>query len=142
MTVTTRARLLTGTGLLVLVQLGHLLDVLRYADGVSLAEVLNNPLAWTGIGVALAAFVAAAADHRTARPLGVMAGLAVSVGFLLYHGIPVDLGVNNPYWGTPGADADAIMWASVIVLIAVGAWTARVARVRDEAPSPAEPTRV
>ncbi len=53
-----------------------------------------------------------------------LAGLGVGVGFLLYHGIPVDLGANNPYWGTPDANADAIMWASVIALILIGAWTA------------------
>jgi hypothetical protein len=136
MTMTTRTRLLTGAGLLVSVQIGHLLDVLRYADGVSLPEVLVNPLAWVGIGVALVAFLSAARGHRTARPLGVMAGLAVSVGFALYHGIPVDLGVNNPYWGPSGADADAIMWASVIALIAIGAWTALIARAPDERAEP------
>lgn len=122
-----RGRLLLGTGLLVVVQIGHMLDVLRYYEDATLAGALVNPLGWVGIGVALAAFLSVAADHSAARSMAVLAGLGVGVGFLLYHGIPVDLGANNPYWGTPDANADAIMWASVIALIAIGAWTARTA---------------
>jgi hypothetical protein len=119
-----RQRLLLGTGLLVVVQVGHLLDVLRYYEDATLAGALTNPLGWVGIGVALAAFLAVAADHASARGMAMLAGLGVGVGFLLYHGIPVDLGANNPYWGTPDANADAIMWGSVIALILIGAWTA------------------
>lgn len=138
-----RRRLLLGTGLLVAVQVGHLLDVLRYAEDVALVEVLVDPLAWVGIGIALTAFLAVAARHRAARRLAALAGAGVATGFLLYHGIPVDLGANNPYWGVPGADADAIMWASVLVLIAVGAWTAAIALRAPEEPAPrASPAEV
>ena len=122
-----RRRLLLGTGLLVVVQVGHLLDVVRYYEDATVIGALANPLGWVGIGVALAAFLTVAADHASARGMAMLAGLGVGVGFLLYHGIPVDLGANNPYWGTPDANADAIMWGSVIALILIGAWTARTA---------------
>jgi hypothetical protein len=121
---TLRQRLLLGTGLLVVVQVGHLLDVVRYYEDATVAGAVANPLGWVGIGVALAAFLTVAADHASARRMAMLAGFGVGVGFLLYHGIPVDLGANNPYWGTPDANADAIMWASVIALILIGAWTA------------------
>jgi FtsH-binding integral membrane protein len=136
-----RQRLLLGTGLLVVVQVGHLLDVVRFYDDATIAGALANPLGWVGIGVALAAFLAVAADHSSARGMAMLAGLGVGVGFLLYHGIPVDLGANNPYWGTPDANADAIMWASVIALILIGVWTAWAAwaagrtSADDQAPS-------
>ena len=108
--------------------------MLRYYEDATLTGTLANPLAWVGIGVALAAMLTVAADHSSARGMAMLAGLGVGVGFLLYHRIPVDLDANNPYWGTPDANADAIMWASVIALIVIGAWTAWTAWAAGRAP--------
>lgn len=128
---TTDRKLLIGTAALALVQLAHLLDVLRYGDDASFPGVLLDPLGLVGVGSAAAAFVALAAGRRYGTTLALVAGGAVAVGFTLYHGIPTDLGVNNPYWGSSGSRADAIQWLTVIGAIAIGAWTALVAWSAD-----------
>lgn len=123
-----RAKVLVGTGLLVVLQLVHLLDVLRYDETASFPAVLGDPLAMFGIGGAMAGFVWTARRWRSARTVsGGVAG-AIALGFLLQHGLPFDLGgVNNPYWTFDGNRADLFRWATVLVLIALGAWTARTA---------------
>jgi hypothetical protein len=123
----TRSKLLIGTAALAIVQFAHLLDVLRYADNATFPAVLLDPLGLFGVGVAAAAFVAVAAKLEIGTTLALLAGTTVAVGFTLYHGIPFDLGVNNPYWDTSGSQADAIQWLTVIGAIAIGAWTAHTA---------------
>lgn len=123
----TDKKLLIGTAALALVQLAHLLDVLRYADNAAFPAVLFDPLGVLGVGIAAAAFIAVAAKLEIGRTLALVAGATVAVGFTLYHGIPFDLGVNNPYWDTSGSQADAIQWLTVIGAIAIGASTAHTA---------------
>lgn len=123
----TQKRLLTGTGLLAFVQFAHLLDVLRYSDTATFPSVLADPVAMTGISTAAAAFLAVATRQTFGTTTALIAGAAISLGFTLYHGLPINLGLNNPYWGLAGSNADLIQWATVIAAIAVGAWTARVA---------------
>jgi hypothetical protein len=109
-------------------QLAHLLDVLRYDDEASFPAVLGDPLAVFGIGVAAAAFVLVLRRHRLGPSVTVAAGAAIAVGFVLTHGIPVELGgLNNPYWTLDGNRADLPRWASVVILIALGWWTATTA---------------
>ncbi len=122
-----RTKLLAGTGALALVQLTHLLDVLRYSDTATFPRVLADPIALTGIGTATLAFAALAIHRPGGATLALVAGSAIALGFTLYHGLPFDLGVNNPYWGTGESSADLIQWSTVIGAIAVGAWTARTA---------------
>lgn len=122
-----RTKLLTGTGALALVQLAHLLDVLRYSDTATFPGVLADPIAVTGIGTATLAFAALAAHRPAGTTLALVAGSAIGLGFTLYHGIPLNLGVNNPYWGTNESNADLIQWGTVIGAIVIGAWTARTA---------------
>ena len=52
----------------------------------------------------------------------VMASAIVAVGFVLHHGIPVQIdGVTNPYWtAADGNRADWFRWTTVLVIIAVG----------------------
>jgi hypothetical protein len=121
-----RRTLLVALLALALVQLAHLLDVFRYADDAKLSSVLLDRQALFGIGAAAVAFVAVLRNERFARQLAAVAGGVVAVAFTLYHGIPFDLGVNNPYWG-PNAHADLIRWLTVIAAIAVGVWTAWLA---------------
>ena len=123
-----RTRLLAGTTALVVVQLVHLLDVLRYVPEASFPGVLADPLAAVGIGAATFAFVLLAARRPSAGRATLVAALAVAAGFVLHHGIPVELGTNNPYWTfEEGNRADFVRWATVVVLIALGAWTAATA---------------
>ena len=141
MTDRTRTRLLVALAALAVVQLAHLLDVLRYAEDAEFPSVLGDPLALTGIGMALAAFVAVLRGWRLARELAIAAGAGVAIGFTLYHGIPFDIGVNNPYWGAD-ADSDLIRWLTVLAAIAVGAVVARLATSRSAAsPSTATSSR-
>lgn len=123
-----RTKVLVGTGLLAVLQLVHLLDVLRYDETASFPAVLGDPLAVFGIGGAMAGFAWTAREWRSARTVsGAVAG-AIALGFLLQHGLPFDLGgVNNPYWTSDGNRADLFRWATVLVLIALGVWTARTA---------------
>jgi hypothetical protein len=107
---------------LAFVQLAHLLDVFRYADHARVSSVLLDRPALFGIGAAAVAFIAVSRRERFARRLAIAAGGIVAVGFTLYHGIPFDLGVNNPYWG-PDADADLIRGLTVLAAIVVGVWT-------------------
>ena len=123
-----RSRLLAGTAALIVVQLVHLLDVLRYVPEASFPGVLADPLAAVGIGLATFAFVLLVARRPSARRTTIVAALAVAAGVLLHHGIPFDLGTNNPYWTfDEGNRADVLRWATVVVLIALGAWTAATA---------------
>jgi hypothetical protein len=124
---TPRTRLLTGTAILAIVQLAHLLDVLRYSSAATFPSVLADPLAMIGIGAAAVAFAALATDRSFGTSLALYAGAGVGLGFTLYHGVPIDLGLNNPYWGPSSSGADIIQWTTVIVAIAVGAWTAHTA---------------
>lgn len=111
---------------LAIVQLGHLLDVLRYDPDASFPSVLENPRAFLGIGLAALAFIAVQMQWRVARGLALFAGGGVAIGFILYHGIPFDLGANNPYWGAH-SHADLIRWLTVLATIAVGFWVAILA---------------
>ena len=117
---------------LVIVQLGHLLDVLRYDPHASFPSVLAKPRAFLGIGLAALAFIAVQMRWRVARGLALFAGGGVAIGFILYHGIPFDLGANNPYWGAH-SHADLIRWLTVLATIAVGFWVALLARKLERA---------
>lgn len=123
----TETKLLAQTGLLALVQVAHSLDALRYADEATFPGVLTDPLALLGIGSAAGAFALVAARRPSGRTAALLAGAAVALGFTLYHGIPFDLGVNNPYWDLDGTRADAIQWATVVGAIVAGLWTAHTA---------------
>ena len=134
---TVRRRLLAGTAGLIAVQLIHLLDVLRYVPEATFPGVLGDPLAAVGIGLATFAFVLLLAGRPSARRTTIVAAAAVAGGFVLHHGIPVELGTNNPYWTfEAGNRADFLRWATVVVLIVLGAWTA-VTAWRSGAPEAA-----
>ena len=55
-------------------------------------------------------------------------GLAVAVGFVLYHAVPVKSSVSNPYLGEPVGPA---AWISVALAVAAGAWAAYEGLVRS-----------
>jgi hypothetical protein len=125
-----RRMLLIALLALTLVQLAHLLDVFRYAENAKLSSLLLERQGQFGIVAAAVAFIAVLRREPFARHLSVAAGGIVAVGFTLYHGIPFDLGVNNPYWGAD-AHADLIRWLTVLAAIAVGVWTVWVALGTD-----------
>jgi hypothetical protein len=79
--------------------------------------------------VLLVATMAAILGLRRGRPwahiLLLGTGLAVAVGFVLYHATPVSSPVTNPYIGEPAGPA---AWITVVVSIAAGLWAAHEAR--------------
>ena len=73
--------------------------------------------------VLLVATMAAILGLRRGRPWARTllrgTGLAVAVGFVLYHATPVSSPVTNPYIGEPAGPA---AWITVVVSIAAGLW--------------------
>lgn len=125
---TARTRLLAATAALALIQLVHLLDVLRYAEDASFPGVLADPLAAIGIGLEAVAFATLVLRRASARNWVIVASGVVAAGFALQHGIPVELGANNPYFTIEdGNRADWFRWVTVIVLVVLGGWTALTA---------------
>ena len=92
------------------------------------AEGYVGPIGGLLLLVATMTAIAGLRWHRPwARSLTAWTGLAVAVGFTLYHATPIASPVTNPYVGEqPGLAA----WLTVILSIAVGIWTARQARMR------------
>jgi hypothetical protein len=121
-----RRRLLLALLALAFAQLGHLLDVLRYARGAEFPSVLIDPAALFGIAAALVVFFAVLNQEPFARGLAIAAGASVAIGFTLYHGIPVRIGRNNPYWG-PDGHADVIRWLTVLTAIVIALYVVRLA---------------
>ena len=121
-----RRRLMAGTAALAVLQLVHLLDVLRYDDTASFPGVLADRQAMIGIGLTSVAFLALVLRDAPARGLTIAASAVVALGFVLHHGIPVHIGgLTNPYWtSADGNRADWFRWTTVLVIIAVGAFTA------------------
>jgi hypothetical protein len=124
-----RGKLLVGTAALAVLQLVHLLDVLRYDDTASFPGVLADRQAVVGIGLASMAFLALVLRHPPARVMTIVASAVVALGFVLHHGIPVHFaGLTNPYWtSADGNRADWFRWTTVLVIIVVGAFTGMAA---------------
>lgn len=124
-------RLALAAAALAAVQLAHLLDVLRYSEHATFPRVLFDPLGLSGVAASLTALGLVLLRLALAPRVVAVVGAAVAVGFVLYHGVPFDLAVNNPYWGK----ADAIQWLTVLTAIAVGvvcaAWGFREMRMRQ-----------
>lgn len=100
--------------------------VLQLAHGATPADAHAEGHVGTVGGLLLVVAAATAAvGVRTARPwaraLTGWTGLTVAVGFVLYHAVPVESPVTNPYLGEP---VGAAAWISVALAVAAGAWAA------------------
>ena len=98
------------------------------------AEGYVGPVGGLVLLVATMTAIAGLRWHRPwARSLTAWTGLAVALGFTLYHTTPIASPVTNPYIGEqPGLAA----WLTVVVSIAIGLWTAHEARRGSTYPSP------
>ncbi|MBI2170143.1 MAG: hypothetical protein HYU28_11700 [Actinobacteria bacterium] len=109
-----------------------LLTVLQFLHGLAPApEGASEEGGLTGfiggIGFLLATGVAAgaaAAGRDWARSLARLLGLAIPIGFVLYHGAWFNSPVTNPYWGD--GSATGWQWATLPPVMAVGAFLAFV----------------
>jgi hypothetical protein len=71
------------------------------------------------------------AQHKGyGRPIAAWSGLAVALGFIAYHAVPWSSVISNPYLGEPVGPA---AWASVILAIGAGFWTAYEGRAEIRA---------
>ena len=78
-----------------------------------------------GLFLLLGCIVAAIAARRGkewARPLSLVCGVGVALGFVLYHATTWRSPVTNPYFGVDGIGA--VQLAPVFACIAIGAWLA------------------
>jgi hypothetical protein len=129
-------KLALAASLLFAAQMAHLVEVIAFGP-VSVAGEggVGEPLGLLGlIGSGMAA-IAAHNKRSYAIPLALASGLGVAVGFLLYHGAPIHSQLTNTYWGR----GNVVDWAVVLLCVAAGAWTTKVAlELREGAPNEAQ----
>ena len=70
----------------------------------------------------IVASIAARRDKEWARPLALVCGLGVSLGFVLYHATTLRSPVTNPYFGVDGIGVVQLL--PVFACIVIGAWLA------------------
>lgn len=107
-------RTVAALGVLAGLQMLHLLDGLRTDPAASFPGLYLEPQAIAGVGGAVLSVVLVARGHRWGRPLAILSGVGVSLGFLLVHGLPFSSGFTEPYWGD--GSADALQWLGVIAI--------------------------
>lgn len=100
--------------------------VLQVAHGFTPADTEAEGYAGAVGGLILliatcAAIVGLRGGRRWAAPLAGWTGLAVAVGFVLYHAMPFKSPVTNPYLGEPVGPA---AWISVALAVTAGVWVA------------------
>jgi hypothetical protein len=78
----------------------------------------------------IAALVGAVKGREWARPLLGVTGLAVAIGFVLYHVTPYHSSFTNPYFGED--KIGPAQWTPVVLCVAIGLWCAYEAFVRTE----------
>ena len=113
-----------AAGLLFAAQIAHLVEVI-VAGPVSIEGEggIGEPLGLLGlIGAGMAA-IAARNKRSYSITLALLSGVGVAGGFLLYHGAPIHSQLTNTYWGR----GNVLDWAVVLLCVAAGAWTTKVA---------------
>ena len=80
------------------------------------------------IATTVAWYWARRGDERS-RSLALGLGLAIPIGFVLYHGAWFTSPVTNPYWGD--GSATGLQWASVVAVGVVGLAVAALAIRQD-----------
>ena len=71
--------------------------------------------------LALAALFGVLTRRRWAPTLTAWTGLAVAVGFVAYHAVPLHSPMTNPYLGEP---VGAAAWATVVLAVVAAGWAA------------------
>ncbi len=113
-------------GLLALAQVWHAVTPAENVDPVTQQPIEGGYVGLVGgllllLGCIVAS-IAARREKEWARPLALVCGLGVSIGFLLYHATTLRSPVTNPYFGVDGIGA--VQFAPVIACMAIGAWLA------------------
>jgi hypothetical protein len=122
-------KLALAAGLLFAAQIAHLVEVIAFGPVSIQGEGgIGEPLGLLGlIGAGMAA-IAAKNERSYAIPLALASGVGVAAGFLLYHGAPIHSQLTNTYWGR----GTVLDWAVVLLCVAAGVWTTKVAlELRD-----------
>jgi hypothetical protein len=117
-------KLALASGALMAAQIVHLVEVIAAGPvGIEGEGGIGEPLGLLGLIGAGVAMIAALNHRSYSIPLALASGVGVAVGFLLYHGAPIHSQLTNTYWGR----GTVLDWAVVLVCVAAGAWTAKVA---------------
>lgn len=120
------------------------LFVLQFLHGLAPAPEDASPEGgWTGLIGGLGFLLATAVvwhwvrrDDRRGRSLAFSLGLAIPLGFVLYHGAWFNSPVTNPYWGD--GSATGLQWLSVVAVGLCGLYVAALAApARDREPAAA-----
>ena len=117
-------KLALASGALFAAQVLHLVEVIAAGPvGIEGEGGIGEPLGLLGLIGSGVAMIAALNRRSYAIPLALASGVGVAVGFLLYHGVPIHSQLTNTYWGR----GTVLDWAVVLLCVAAGAWTAKVA---------------
>ncbi|HUR78075.1 MAG TPA: hypothetical protein VMZ22_09010 [Acidimicrobiales bacterium] len=84
--------------------------------------VIGLPLGLLLLLGCIVASIAARQGKVWARPLSLVCGVGVALGFVLYHATTLRSPVTNPYFGVDGIGA--LQLAPVFACIVIGAWLA------------------
>lgn len=114
---TLRNRLLPASAALFLAQFVHGLVPADTDSSSMVGPIAGIVLLLTS----LAATIGAWRGSGWAAPLAGWSGVAVAMGFMLYHGLPFHSAATNPY---AGEHVSAAAWATVVVCVAAGLWAA------------------
>ena len=109
-----RRNLVWALAALAVIQFLHGLDELRTDDAQTLVGTLTEPAGVLGLGATLVTLVAVVRGVSWGRPMAVVTGVGVALGFVVVHGIPTASEVTSPYWGD--GSADALQWIGVIAV--------------------------
>jgi hypothetical protein len=113
-------------GLLALAQVWHAVTPANTVDPSTQQPIEGGYIGLVGgllllLGCIVAS-IAARRDKEWARPLGLVCGVGVAAGFVLYHATTLRSPVTNPYFGVDGIGP--VQLAPVFACIAIGAWLA------------------
>jgi hypothetical protein len=85
-------------------------------------EAIAGPVMGTVVTIsAVVALIGLLRDRPWAPVLALASGLATIAGFALFHAIPVQSDVTEPYWGHHGA-TNAAQVTTLVVIAAAAIW--------------------
>jgi hypothetical protein len=92
-------------------------------------EAIAGPIMGTALTLAaIAAFAGLLRRRAWAPRLAVATAVATIAGFALFHALPVETAVTEPYWGDGSTNGAQVASLALIVATAGALWTAACAR--------------
>jgi hypothetical protein len=98
-----RRHLLPVAGIFLLAQIAHIVGSVALDGPTAHHPPIGNVLHVTGVILTLVAMALLVARRRVGVALLHATAVAVAGFLVLHHGLPIDLHVNNPFWGRADA---------------------------------------